>query len=113
MPSIAEAPFQRIRCRFLTDPLVETLIYVRPYNLGQEEEKNRTLSVVGLPVLHHPLETVLEGLFSACEPVERVAVHPGQARHMILALLSNHGGGVHAKPETFVSGIAARFGSLI
>jgi len=50
---------------------------------GQREEGSRALFVTGLPVVHHPLQEVLETLFSPFGAVKSVVLHQSQVNNRL------------------------------
>jgi len=71
--------FTPLAVRFSDASKVLSHLFVRQHaQEGQREEGSRALFVTGLPVVHHPLQEVLETLFSPFGAVKSVVLHQSQ-----------------------------------
>lgn len=71
--------FSPLAVRFSDVSKVLSHLFVRPHIQEEsQEEGNRALFVTGLPVVHHPMQEVLETLFSAFGGVKSIVLHQSQ-----------------------------------
>lgn len=77
--------FSPLAVRFSDSSKVLSHLFVRQHlQEGSLEEGCRALFVTGLPVVHHPMQEVLETLFSAFGVVESVVLHHSQLSAILM-----------------------------